>query len=267
MNSSTPIQTLHPNRRMQNVLPPFILRPGTLSDINQMTLINIAAYSSNPVNKYLNPHAAEYPQDQKMSALQAITTSYLNPRVLTLVACSTESPDFIFAYGMYTRIGNDTGSEHFLKERSWIQRLGRYISRPILAVLFRVYNFIRPDRATSKAHNAVFLHSVKQDNERYWSPITFPRRQCRWHVNTIVVLPEYQGKGIGRLLMEYTLERAGKEGVPVGLSASPEGERLYRKLGLAWLGDFHTRIGGEENGSGGGHMIWWPEGFEKDGDY
>ncbi|KAJ8068573.1 hypothetical protein OCU04_002287 [Sclerotinia nivalis] len=246
---------------------PFILRPGTLSDINQMTLINIAAYGSSPVNKYLNPHAAQYPQDQKMSVLQAITTSYLNPMVLTLVACSTGSPNIIFAYGMYTRSGNDVGAEHFLKERSWIQRLGRYISRSIFAVLSRVYNFMRPDRATSKAHNAVFSHSIKQDNERYWSPITFPRRQYRWHVNTIVVRPEYQGKGIGRLLMEYILGRARREGVPVGLSASPEGERLYRKLGFVWLGHFYTRIGGEEGGSGGGLMIWWSEGVERDGDY
>ncbi|KAI9651259.1 hypothetical protein NHQ30_001297 [Ciborinia camelliae] len=246
---------------------PFVLRRGALSDINQMALINIAAYSPGPVNNYLNPNANIYPQDQKISVLQAIMICYLNPRILTMVACSAEFPGVIIAYGMYTRVGDDPGADQFLHERSWIERVGRAMLSYILTGLFRSYNFLWPDRATSKPHNVVFQHSIKQDKERYWSPISFPRRKNRWHVNTIVVLPKYQGKGLGKLLMGHILERAEKEGVPVGLSASPEGERLYRKLGFAWLGDFYTRVGGDEHGSGGGHMLWWPEGIQRDGDY
>ncbi|CCD43535.1 hypothetical protein ACHAPC_008052 [Botrytis cinerea] len=246
--------------------PPFILRPATLFDIPQMTHIVIAAYASSPVSDFLNPLAKQYPRDLQISTGQAVTRSYLNPRTLTLVVCSPESPDVLVAYGMYNRKGLDSGAAKFVHERSRVERLGRWLLNSFLAVLFTFYNYLRPDRATSKPNNAVFSHSIKMDQERYWSPGTFPRRQNRWHVNTIVVLPEYQGKGIGRLLMEYILERAKKEEVPSGLTASIEGERLYRNLGFKWLGDFYTRIG-REHGDGGGHMIWWPEGVEKDGDY
>jgi GNAT superfamily N-acetyltransferase len=232
-----------------------------------MALINIAAYGPDPVDKYRNPNAHQYPHDRKMAVIKNITISYLNPRVLTLVACSTKFPDVAFAYGMYTRIGDDSGAQKFLSERSWAERAGRGMLSYIATGLFKAYNWIWPNRASSKPHNAIFEHSIKQDKERYWSPISFPRRQNRWHVNTIVVLPEYQGKGLGRLLMGHILDRAEREGVPLGLSASPEGERLYRKLGFSWLGDFYMRVGGGDHESGGGHMIWWPQGIEKDGDY
>ncbi|ESZ94236.1 hypothetical protein SBOR_5370 [Sclerotinia borealis F-4128] len=246
---------------------PFVLRPGTLSHINKIALIIIAAYGPGPVHKYLNPNADIYPQDLKMALLQSVTMSYLNPRTLTLVACSEESPDVVLAYGMYTRMGDDLGADDFLHRRSWVERVGRCMLSYFLAGLFKSYNFIRPNRAASKSHTAVFEHSITQDRERYWSAASFPRRRNRWHANAIVVLPEYQGRGLGRLLMEHVLEEAEKEKVPVGLSASPAGERLYRKLGFAWLGDFHTRVGVEDYGSGGGHMLWWPKGVEKDGDY
>ncbi|TGO63790.1 hypothetical protein BOTNAR_0096g00260 [Botryotinia narcissicola] len=245
---------------------PFILRPATLFDIPQMTLIVIAAYGSSPVSDFLNPHAKQYPRDQQISVGQAVTKSYLNPQTLTLVVCSPESPDVLLAYGMYSRKGVDSGVKEFVNERSGVERIGRWILSSILTVLFGLYNYLRPDRSVSKPNRAVFDHSIKMDEERYWSPEAFPRRQNRWHVYSIVVLPEYQGKGIGRLLMEYILERAGKENVPAGLTASIEGEKLYRKLGFRMLGDFYTRVG-RQHADGGGHMIWWPEGVEKDGDY
>ncbi|KAF7958140.1 hypothetical protein EAE96_003702 [Botrytis aclada] len=245
---------------------PFILRPATLFDIPQMSHIVIAAYAASPVSDFLNPHAKQYPRDQQMSVAQAVTKSYLNPRNLTLVVCSPASPDALVAYGMYSRKGLDSGVEKFVNERSALERWARWILSSILGVLFALYNYLRPDRATSKPNNAVFDHSIKMDQERYWAPESFPRRQNRWHVNTIVVLPEYQGKGIGKLLMKYILERARKENLPAGLTASIEGEKLYRNLGFKWLGDFYTRVG-RQHGDGGGHMIWWPEGLEKDGDY
>lgn len=245
----------------------FILRPATFFDLNQIALVAIAAYKDGPVFKYLNPNATQYPQDVHISFLQTVTKAYLDARHLTLVACSSDSPDVVLAYGMYDRRGDDAGVAKFVHERSWMERMGRWLLSCILPVSFKLYNFIWPDRATSKANNEVFSHSIKMDKERYWSPVVFPRRRNHWHVGSIIVLPEYQGRGIGRLLMEYILDRAGKEGLPAGLTASPAGERLYRKLGFAMLGDFWTRVAGEEDGDGGGHMIWWPEGVEKDGDY
>ena len=47
----------------------------------------------------------------------------------------------------------------------------------------------------------------------------------------LVVLPQYQGKGIGTRLLRWGLEQADQLGVKVWIDASPAGLGLYKKLG------------------------------------
>lgn len=47
----------------------------------------------------------------------------------------------------------------------------------------------------------------------------------------LVVLPSYQGKGIGTRLLRWGLEQADQLGVKVWIDASPAGLGLYKKLG------------------------------------
>jgi len=57
------------------------------------------------------------------------------------------------------------------------------------------------------------------------------------------------------------LKRAQKERVLMGLTASVEGEHLYRKVGFELLGPFTHRVPGDDS-EGGGIMIWYPEGTD-----
>lgn len=41
-----------------------------------------------------------------------------------------------------------------------------------------------------------------------------------WHLNVIAVEPAYQGHGIGKTLMEWDIEQAREENVPINLEAS-----------------------------------------------
>ena len=95
------------------------------------------------------------------------------------------------------------------------------------------------------------------DDERFWT--SHPHRHDRWHASSVVVSPKYQGLGIGKLLMGHVVEKTEQERVPMGLTASAHGEKLYRKLGFQMLGDFTHRVGDEE---GGGIMIFYPQSFE-----
>ena len=57
------------------------------------------------------------------------------------------------------------------------------------------------------------------------------RGQAYIFMRLLVVLPAYQGKGIGTRLLRWGLEQADQLGVKVWIDASPAGLGLYKKLG------------------------------------
>jgi ribosomal protein S18 acetylase RimI-like enzyme len=68
-----------------------------------------------------------------------------------------------------------------------------------------------------------------------------------WHVQDVVVLPEYQGRGIGKLLMENLVAHIETHtpapSAAVGLMAAAGKEGFYEKLGF-------KRRSGNQNGDG-----------------
>ena len=67
------------------------------------------------------------------------------------------------------------------------------------------------------------------------------------YIDSLMVLPEYRGKGIARKLIEATMERHKKAGKPFGLIVSPENSsalKLYEKMGFRKVGT--TRFLGED---------------------
>ncbi|KAF3346599.1 hypothetical protein VD0002_g7683 [Verticillium dahliae] len=56
------------------------------------------------------------------------------------------------------------------------------------------------------------------------------------YLSVLVVHPDYQGRGVGKLLMEWGLDRAAGLGVSVFLESSPAGRKLYTGLGFREVG-------------------------------
>jgi len=80
------------------------------------------------------------------------------------------------------------------------------------------------------------------------------------HVDSLVVVPWAQRRGVGVKLMEPILETARKLNKVVLLESSAPGETLYRKVGFELITRY---VDGEGNlvQEGGGLMVWRPEGF------
>jgi GNAT superfamily N-acetyltransferase len=235
----------------------FFLRPARLSDIPTMAIHNTCAYWNSPIHHlFIAPRAAEHPEDMTRTFRQKLRRRFLAPNNMTLVACLSSDPSTVVAFSQFSRFGNDAGAKEFVRSRGLWTRIWIYILAWYFWLYDNVDNFIWKDRITDFANQKKIEIWFAKDTERYWKP--YPERANRWHANSVVVGPEWQGRGIGRMLMGEVLSWAQRERVVVGLTASPHGEHLYKKLGFEMVGDFYKRVGDE----GGGIMIWYPEGWE-----
>ncbi len=64
-------------------------------------------------------------------------------------------------------------------------------------------------------------------------------RKPHWYLDSLGVVPEWQGKGIGSALMGPVLERCDRERMPAYLNAgSPRSRELYRRHGFAVTEEF-----------------------------
>ena len=52
-----------------------------------------------------------------------------------------------------------------------------------------------------------------------------------------MVHPDYQRRGVGKLLMEWGLDVADREGLSCRLQATPQGRGLYSKCGFENVGN------------------------------
>ncbi|CZR69643.1 uncharacterized protein PAC_19543 [Phialocephala subalpina] len=238
--------------------PKFTLRPLRFSDIPTLAAQTANAYNGNPVNHFLAPRLELYPGDHIRTFRQSIWRRAANVRTLNLVGCLASDPDTPIGYCQHIRLGDNEGAQRQIRSSGISNRCFLFILSWIIWALFRAENWLWPDRSCDKDAHKVFEKSITSDTKLHWTDR--PERENRWHANTIVVDPKWQGKGIGRLLLQECLNRAQEERVIVGLSASPAGEKLYRKMGFQLLGDFTFRVGGDV---GGGIMIWYPDGMEE----
>ncbi|PQE08475.1 Acyl- N-acyltransferase protein [Rutstroemia sp. NJR-2017a BBW] len=229
-----------------------------------MCTLGIAAFKSNAVPKFLYPKLHLYPQDQFRGQKQSTVRTILSPANVVMVAYLKDNPSKLVGYTSSTRIGDDTGAREFRRSKPLLSRLLTSALLTLFSAWFAVSNKIWKNRAASPENLQVFSNGGKMDDAKYWDGEKFPARKNRWHVITVAVHPDYQGRGVGRVLMNDVLERAQRERVPVGLAASPEGEFLYRRLGFGYLGDFSMRVDNVLEGDtpGGGHFLWLPEGMD-----
>lgn len=257
--------------------PTFKIRPATLSDSAAMATAARAAYWDGDIDDFIAPNRNVYPEDHVRFYQQRIFTRALIPRNFSYVACPQTPSGEIgppVAYVQFGRLGNDETAMKIERERdSW----ALWAMRVWFQKWFKIKNWWWPNRSEDSENLKTFFGWVDEDERKYWksptpssNPSEFPAavsssedptittieedRSIRYSIQSLVVSPSYQRFGLGRLLIEQCLNRAREEGVLVGLSASPQGEFLYRKVGFEMLGRFAPNTIGDPNK--GGVFIW-----------
>ncbi|KAK4031763.1 acyl-CoA N-acyltransferase [Parachaetomium inaequale] len=90
----------------------------------------------------------------------------------------------------------------------------------------------------------------EDENEAFWATMNNPefakeyfgnqamqharivKERAHWYLELITTSPEFQGRGAGKMLMEWGLERVDETGFEAYLEASPEGKGLFEKFGF-----------------------------------
>jgi GNAT superfamily N-acetyltransferase len=86
----------------------------------------------------------------------------------------------------------------------------------------------RPYRSVSNPSSLTAYLKALPFIEHYWPP---PRDQ-NWELSVLGVIPGQQGKGIGKRLTVWGLERAESEGVAAAVVSAAGKEGFYRSCGF-----------------------------------
>jgi ribosomal protein S18 acetylase RimI-like enzyme len=235
-------------------IDPILIRPAKFDDLPKLAFTAVTGYAGSTIEKFLSPLRPQYPEDALRSWYQRMVLRWVDPRMVSVVACPASSPEKVVGYAQFSRIGDDEGAKQKIASRktAWLTLLAWYYT-----IKFKIVDHFWPDRSANPEAEKQFDAWCQLDDKMHWNP--FPERMNRWHLRSIVVSPEWRGKGVGTLLIKEVLDRARKEGVTVGLEASPDGEYLYRKVGFELLSRFYYEEGSPiASPNEGGIMMWKP---------
>lgn len=239
---------------------PILIRPARLFEGHHVGRIAARTYNDQPLSKALAPRRAEFYGDYERGYKNRGQARLFSPRTVTLFAYEKSRPESPIGYVCFVRMGDDEAARKMDRDVGVTWRFLYFVLSWMWWAWVKVADFWHgPDRASDPVAVGSFSIAVMEDEKTYWEGR--PERANRWHAQSVVILPEYQGMGIGKRLMAEIIGRAESEGVIMGLEASAVGEGMYRNVGFELLGRFAPTNTIE--GSGGGIMMRKPTSWKK----
>lgn len=200
----------------------IIIRPAKLRDAKFMGRIAAITYFMDPLTAFLSPRRFEYYSSFQRDTYERSVKPLLQPRVCTLVACEASRLDLPIGYIRFQRLGDDAPAKAFIKERDTLRlRILSWVAWAWFQLLFFLLGKPHADPGALE----IFDEVTSADDKLHWE---FEDRKCRYYVQSFVVLPIFQGKGVGKKLMAEVTRRAEEENVIIGIEASAHGEFLVR---------------------------------------
>jgi GNAT superfamily N-acetyltransferase len=181
----------------------FIIRPARLSDIPKLAIHCHKAYSHEPIFRFLWPLAQIYPSDSILIFRRWVMRSYLGPQSICLVACHASDRSTPIAHIQFDRLGNDAGAKKFARDRGLWEKIWLCILGWCFVAYSLLEDAIWPERIVDRERSVLHRRWCWADDLKYWDHSR--ERKNRWHVKNIVVVTQWQGKGVGKLLMREVM--------------------------------------------------------------
>ncbi|ODH46738.1 hypothetical protein GX48_07194 [Paracoccidioides brasiliensis] len=235
------------------------IRPLLAADLPDAASVVADAMLDDEVWQYLSPRRMEYYDNYRASFVRRLKIRLLTPGYVTYVAVADppndiegftgqvqERGDKVVGYAAWVREGTSPAARKWRRNN---ETIGCWLERSLQNIEKKYIDTFNPDKSLDKVKLETYI-SATQDN---FPSELFPEL---WYLATLAVHPDYQRRGIGKMLTSWGIEQARAENVPVGLEPSDKGLGLYEKLGFQ-----EVRRSEWIAGKSAVVMIWEPPGL------
>lgn len=225
------------------------IRQATWSDIPAAASVSAAAFFDEDLfGPVMHPHRHRYPTHLSLWFLRQLRKDFFNPCCVMLISHPVSEPNTITGVAVWGRKG--PGADDLKAAQSWRD----WVCMKLIPLYNRIEAQFWPNRAADPVNEDVLQRSFPFI-AHYWKA---PHRLENWYLQLCSTGPQYQGKGYGKELVLWGVQRAKAEGVAASLIAAKGKEGFYMKCGfgepIGWASE-----GGEENPIhhvAGGAIMW-----------
>ncbi|KIW09096.1 uncharacterized protein PV09_00041 [Verruconis gallopava] len=223
------------------------VREATREDAPGYVEAMLAGYEMDPQFVYRYPYRKQYPDDARSASIAVVEAAIENPNTVVLVA---ELP--------VPQSDNEAIAEEDWKiaaVATWEWKTLDDVESGTHPPGFSAVD--SPRRDMDPTRQAEFIDAITAAERRCFGP---QWGQHRMELADLACHPAFQRRGAATALTRWGMAKASLQGVPVMLTASPMGRKVYLNLGFRELDYFE--VGGGIERIGTWVMVWTPDGWE-----
>ncbi|WPG97779.1 Hypothetical protein R9X50_00056000 [Acrodontium crateriforme] len=198
----------------------IILRPAQRSDISDLALLGNAANANSVLHRRIAPSQDQSPVGHYQWRRNLVRLRFPAPDIRTIVAVNSSSGELL-GQATWAIEGSDTALyKKWTGESTWAD----WLENKLISI----------ERTWSRYFSDEFIDYRFLD--QFLAAFTGNQRAQRpacLHCHLIVVKPDIQSKGVGRMLIDWGKELAVKEELPLFLESNLEATGFYDKIGFS----------------------------------
>ncbi|KAH7113486.1 acyl-CoA N-acyltransferase [Dactylonectria estremocensis] len=239
-----------PHNSCNGNMSEIVLRDARYSELPEIAHVMATAFwEDNLFGQIIHPHRNEHPGDVDLYWLRRARVNFWDYRWKWLVAVAKDEAgrEVIAGIAQWTRLG-DGGKK---LEGSYLDP--RNLLMPLSSVAMKIQTWAWPSRASDPRTEDIIERTYP-----YFDTIWTGKRAESWYLEALAVRPDFQGKSIGRKLVQWDLDQAEAEGVCASVVSALGKDDFYTKCG------FDEQYGSARHGPladiEGANMFWkWPK--------
>ncbi|KAM0453173.1 hypothetical protein ACHAPV_009129 [Trichoderma viride] len=207
-----------------------------------------AFWEDNLFGQLIHPHRNEYPDDVDLYWLRRARVNFWDPRRRWLVATEKDKSgqEVVVGIAQWERLG-DGGK----KLERWTLD-PRNISKPLSSAAMKIHALVWPNRASDPG-----VEDIIERSYPHFDSIWSGKRAESWYLEALAVDPDYQGRNIGRRLVQWGLELAEADGVCASVVSAYGKDEFYTKCGFdEQYGNAGQGDGNPLAGIDGANIFW-----------
>ncbi|KAH7362791.1 hypothetical protein B0T11DRAFT_87456 [Plectosphaerella cucumerina] len=228
------------------------LRDARYSELPEIANVMARAFwEDNLFGELIHPHRNEHPTDVDLYWLRRARINFWDYRWKWLVAVGKDESgkEVIAGIAQWARLG-DGGKPLDLWSLD-----PRNLLKPISSFAMRMQAWMWPSRAADPKEEDI-IERAYPCFDTIWSG----KRAESWYLEALTVRPDFQGRAVGRKLVQWGLDKAQAEGVVASVVSALGKDEFYIKCG------FDEQFGSARQGEGnpladveGANIFWrWP---------